>query len=145
MQTAATDGMDGSTGFGRTAFAHIATILPVVSEPSRVVRSMDRMARSRAHSFESRLIERLASEAARSSKPTASTAEARATSRAASFAVNQTMVGWRRSISAACDILTPSAYRHGSSPCLKPVSRKVMVDDSVGQLPERQVPKEQQM
>src|SRR6266508_4563419 len=69
MHTAATDGTDGSTGFGRTALAHIATILPTVSEPSSVVRSMDRIARSRAHSLESRLIERLDNEAARSSSP----------------------------------------------------------------------------
>src|SRR4029450_4999491 len=104
MHTAATDGADESTGFGLTALAHIATILPTVAEPSSVVRSIDRMARSRAHSLESRLIERLASEAARSSNPTASTAAARETNRAASFALNRTGVGWRRSISAACDI-----------------------------------------
>src|SRR6266540_4786786 len=104
MHTAATDGTDGSTGFGRTALAHIATILLTLSEPSSVVRSMDRIARSRAHSLESRLIERLDNEAARSSSPTASTAAALDTSRAASFDVNRTGLGCRRSISAACDI-----------------------------------------
>ena len=77
-------GPTGRRGFGRTAFEHIATILPTVSLPSRVVRSMQRIARSSAHSLVSRLIERVASEAARSSRPTASTAGARATSRDAS-------------------------------------------------------------
>src|SRR2546430_10959763 len=65
--------MVGSPGLGRTALAHIAATLPGVSEPSRVVRSMQRMARSRAQSLEDFLIERLASEAARSSAPTWST------------------------------------------------------------------------
>src|SRR5438552_6934484 len=73
MHTAATDGMDASVGSGRTALAHIATTLPGVSEPSRVVRSMHRMAKFSAQSFDSRFIERLASDAARSSIPTAST------------------------------------------------------------------------
>ena len=77
MQTAATEGTAGSSGSGRTAFEHIATILPTVSEPSRVVRSVHRIARSSAHSLASRLIDRVASEAARSSKPTASTAAMR--------------------------------------------------------------------
>ena len=78
---------DGRVGrVGRTAFAHIATTLPGVSAPSSVVRSMHRIARSSARSFESLLIERLASDAARSSSPTASTAGTRATSRGASFA-----------------------------------------------------------
>src|SRR6266508_3122763 len=63
MQTAATEGIDGSMGFGRTALAHIAMTLPTVSAPSRVVRSMLRIARSSAQSFDSRLIERFASEA----------------------------------------------------------------------------------
>ena len=57
-QTAATLGTSGRSGSGRTAFAHIATIFPVVSVPSRVVRSMHRIARSSAHSFASRLMER---------------------------------------------------------------------------------------
>src|SRR5256885_12944922 len=73
MQMAATDGIVGSPGFGRIPFAHSAAILPGVSMPSSVVRSMHRIARSSAHSFESFLIERLASEAARSSAPTWST------------------------------------------------------------------------
>ncbi len=85
-QTAPTDGMDASVGSGRTAFAQIATILPGVSAPSSVVRSMHRIARSSARSFESFLIERVASAAARCSRPTASTAGTRATSRGASFA-----------------------------------------------------------
>src|SRR5881398_1021749 len=79
MHTAATDGTVGSNGSGRTAFEHIATILPTVSEPSRVVRSVQRIARSRAQSLASRLIDRVASEAARSSRPTASTAAVRIT------------------------------------------------------------------
>src|SRR5665213_2018931 len=73
MHKAATDGMEASPGVGRIAFAHRAATLPGVSEPSRVVRSMQRMARSSAHSLEVFLIERLASEAARSSAPTWST------------------------------------------------------------------------
>ena len=88
MTTAATDGTPGSEGSGRTAFAHTATTFPGVSAPSSVVRSMQRMARSSAHSFESRLIERLASDAARSSNPTASTAGVRATKLEAWVAVN---------------------------------------------------------
>src|SRR5881409_131466 len=78
MHTAATDGTVGSNGSGRTAFEHIATILPTVSEPSRVVRSVQRIARSSAQSLAPRLIDRVAREAARSSKPTASTAGVRA-------------------------------------------------------------------
>src|SRR5947209_20225566 len=73
MQRAATDGIDASPGCGRMPLAHRAVILPGVSEPSRVVRSMQRIARSRAQSLEDFLIERLASEAARSSAPTWST------------------------------------------------------------------------
>src|SRR5437870_3749798 len=72
-QTAATDGMVESPGLGRMALAHIAATLPGVSAPSSVVRSMQRIARSRAHSLEDFLIDRLASEAARSSAPTSST------------------------------------------------------------------------
>src|SRR4029077_1267538 len=70
---AATDGIEASPGFGRIALAQRAATLPGVSEPSRVVRSIQRMARSRAHSFDDFLIERLAREAARSSAPTSST------------------------------------------------------------------------
>src|SRR5438270_1455474 len=73
MQMAATDGIDASPGCGRMPLAHRAVILPGVSEPSRVVRSMQRIARSSAQSLEDFLIERLASEAARSSAPTSST------------------------------------------------------------------------
>src|SRR6266567_1713426 len=73
MQMAATDGIVGSPGLGRIPFAHNAAILPGVSMPSRVVRSMHRIARSSAHSLEAFLIERLASDAARSSAPTWST------------------------------------------------------------------------
>src|SRR5690349_12365897 len=70
---AATDGIVGSPGLGRMALAHRAATFPGVSWPSSVVRSMQRMARSSAHSFDDFLIERLASEAARSSAPTSST------------------------------------------------------------------------
>ena len=63
----------GSTGSGRFAFEQSAAILPVVSCPSSVVRSIIRIARSSAWSFDSRLIERFASVAARSSSATAST------------------------------------------------------------------------
>src|SRR3981081_3971409 len=62
-----------SPGLGLIALAQRAATLPGVSAPSSVVRSMQRIARSRAHSFEDFLIERLASEAARSSAPTSST------------------------------------------------------------------------
>src|SRR5256885_5703002 len=71
--TAATDGMVESPGLGRMALAHIAATLPGVSAPSSVVRSMHRTPRSSAQSLEDFLIERLASEAARSSAPTSST------------------------------------------------------------------------
>src|ERR687891_1454115 len=71
--TAATLGIVGSVGSGRTAFEHTAVTFPGVSAPSRVVRSAHRMARSRANSLASRLIDRVASDAARSSRPTAST------------------------------------------------------------------------
>src|SRR6266566_7080529 len=72
-QTAATDGMVESPGLGRMALAHIAATLPGVSAPPSVVRSMHRTPRSSAQSLEDFLIERLASEAARSSAPTSST------------------------------------------------------------------------
>ena len=65
--------MFGSLGSGRTAFEQSAATFPGVSEPSSVVRSMQRIASSSAKTFESFLIERLASEAARSSSETAST------------------------------------------------------------------------
>src|SRR6266508_1029695 len=65
--------MVASPGLGRIALAHIAAILPGVSAPSSVVRSTQRTARSRAHSLDDFLIERLAREAARSSAPTWST------------------------------------------------------------------------
>src|ERR1700682_1449379 len=70
---AATDGMVGSPGLGRRPLAHSAVTLPDVSEPSSVVRSMQRTARSSAQSFEDFLIERWASDAARWSAPTSST------------------------------------------------------------------------
>src|SRR5215472_9211971 len=65
--------MVGSPGLGRMALAHIAATLPGVSWPSSVVRSMHRMARSSAQSLDDFLIERFASDAARSSAPTSST------------------------------------------------------------------------
>src|SRR6184192_4390843 len=71
--TAATEGIVRSPGLGRIALAHMAATLPGVSAPSSVVRSMHRTARSSAHSLEDFLIERLASDAARSSAPTSST------------------------------------------------------------------------
>ncbi len=96
-QTAATDGIDGSTGSGRIAFEQSATILPTVSVPSSVVRSMQRIARSSAQSFEDFLIDRFARDAARSSSPTASTATVRAMSRCASAPPDSTgrrSLGW---------------------------------------------------
>ena len=76
-RSAATDGMLGSTGSGRTAFAQSAATLPGVSAPSSVVRSIIRTASSSACSFDSRLIERFASSAARPSSATASIAPTR--------------------------------------------------------------------
>src|SRR3982074_3179026 len=70
---AATEGMDASPGWGRIALAQRAVTLPDVSEPSSVVRSMQRIATSRAHSLDDFLIDLLAREAARSSAPTSST------------------------------------------------------------------------
>src|SRR6266581_3649957 len=73
MQMAPTEGIEVSPGLGRMPLAQRAATLPGVSAPSRVVRSMQRMARSRAQSLEDFLIDRLASDAARSSAPTSST------------------------------------------------------------------------
>src|SRR5467141_3409721 len=73
MQIVATEGIEASPGLGRMPLAQRAATLPGVSEPSSVVRSMHRMARSSAHSFDDFLIERLANDAARSSAPTSST------------------------------------------------------------------------
>ena len=80
-------GTSGRSGSGRTALAHSATILPVVSVPSSVVRSMQRIARSSAQTFVSRLIDgwraRPPAPRARRRRPRV----ARATMRAASAAV----------------------------------------------------------
>src|SRR6478736_5444582 len=65
--------MVGSPGCGCMALTHIARILPGVSFPSRVVRSIIRIARSRAHIFEAFLIDRRLSASTRSSTPTWST------------------------------------------------------------------------
>src|SRR5438876_3800950 len=73
MQTAATDGTPGSDGSGRSAFEQSAAILPGVSWPSSVVRSQQRIASSSAHTFDSRLMLRFASSAARPSTATWST------------------------------------------------------------------------
>src|SRR5215472_12591530 len=72
-QTAATGGTPGSPGSGWRALAHRPRILPGVSAPSSVVRSTMRTAMSRAHSLASRLIDLVASAAARSCAPTWST------------------------------------------------------------------------
>src|ERR1700730_4443358 len=53
--------------------AQSAATLPGVSAPSRVVRSIIRIASARAQTFDAFLIERLPSDAARSSTPTWST------------------------------------------------------------------------
>jgi hypothetical protein len=57
------EGTDGIERVGRIAFALSARTLPGVSAPSSVVRSIIRIARSSAKSFDSRLIERFASSA----------------------------------------------------------------------------------
>ena len=72
------DGGDGRHRCGRSGrdarpSAQSAFTLPGVSAPSRVVRSQQRMARSRAAAFDSRLIERPPRALARASRPTAST------------------------------------------------------------------------
>ena len=66
-------GTDTSTGSGRIAFEQSAATFPGVSCPSSVVRSIIRIASSSACTFDSRLIDRFASVAARSSRATAST------------------------------------------------------------------------
>ena len=50
--------MDGSPGSGRMALRTERRTLPGVSLPSSVVRSIIRMARSSAHTFDAFLIER---------------------------------------------------------------------------------------
>lgn len=62
-----------SVGSGRTALAPSARTFPAVSAPSSVVRSTIEMARSMAYAFAVVLMERVPSEAARASRPTAST------------------------------------------------------------------------
>src|ERR687889_334181 len=71
--TAAAEGQLGSEGSGLRALADSARTLPGVSAPSSVVRSTIEMARSIAHCLDVVLIDRVASEAARPSRPTAST------------------------------------------------------------------------
>src|SRR5947209_1424153 len=73
MQMAATLGTEGSAGSGRMPLEQRAATLPGVSAPSSVVRSIIRIASSSAQTLEAFLIERLPSEAARSSTPTWST------------------------------------------------------------------------
>ena len=65
--------MDASPGCGRIPFAHRARILPGVSFPSSVVRSIIRIARSSAQTFDAFLIDRRLSDVTRSWIPTAST------------------------------------------------------------------------
>src|SRR6478735_492570 len=69
--------MVGSPGCGRIALTHIARILPGVSFPSSVVRSIIEIARLSAHSFDAFLIERRLSASTRASTPTWSTAVTR--------------------------------------------------------------------
>ena len=73
MHTAATGGTSGWSGSGRWAWAHSERTLPGVSAPSRVVKSIMEMARSRACSLASALMLRVASAADRRSSPTWST------------------------------------------------------------------------
>ena len=110
VQADGRDRRDRRIAGGRTAFAHIAMTLPTVSVPSSVVRSMHRIARSSAHSFDSRLIERFASEDARSrARRRPPRARGRAASRRPSARTAPDR-GGERSISAAWDIA-----RHGTS------------------------------
>src|SRR5688572_3647442 len=72
-QIAATEGMSASLGSGRMPLELSAATFPGVSAPSSVVRSIMRIARSSANTFDSRLIERFERTSARSSSATAST------------------------------------------------------------------------
>src|SRR5215211_1425144 len=101
--------MELSTGSGRTAFEQSAATLPGVSAPSSVVRSIIRTASSNAWSFESFLIERFASVAARSSSATASTEPIRG-SRGSSGSSNP------RGSAGACDIRPVYVEAHGTGP-----------------------------
>ena len=74
MQMAATDGIVGSPGSGCIPLAHSARTLPGVSFPSSVVRSIIRIARSSAQSFDAFLIDRRLRLSTRTSMPTWSTA-----------------------------------------------------------------------
>ena len=76
-QIAAQLGTDGSAGSGWIALAASAATLPGVSEPSSVVRSITRTASASAKSFDSFLIDRFDSAAARSSSATWSIAPMR--------------------------------------------------------------------
>src|SRR3954468_2024805 len=97
-QTAATAGTERSTGSGRIALAQSAATLPGVSAPSSVVRSTMRTVSSRACSFDSRLIDRFASSAARASRATASTEPTRPR-RGANGSVSRGTVGvWLTSL-----------------------------------------------
>ena len=69
----ASAGVVRSVGSGWTALAASARTLPGVSAPSSVVRSIIEMARSMAYALAVVLIERVPREAARASRPTAST------------------------------------------------------------------------
>src|SRR4051812_44205933 len=72
--------MVGSPGLGCIPFWHSARILPGVSFPSSVVRSIIRIARSSAHTLDAFLIDRFCSDATRSCTPTWSTGVTRPSS-----------------------------------------------------------------
>ena len=76
-QSAATEGISGCVGAGQTAFAASCATLPGVSWPSSVVRSTIDTTMRMACCWDSDLIERLPSTAARSSTPTRSTGATR--------------------------------------------------------------------
>src|SRR5215217_319532 len=107
MHSAATGGIDSSRGFGRTAFAQSSTTFPGVSEPSSVVRSIERIASSSARSLDPRSIERFARDAARSSRATPSTAGSQRRMRIATRVSRARSVPRRRSISPGWDISPP--------------------------------------
>ena len=110
-------------GLGRIALVHSAVTLPRVSCPSSVVRSHIDTASSSAKSFDSRLIERFASDAARSSAPTWSTepirgsrtspGHSKAAGTAGDWVIDQLyrQLGWL-SLKGDLDLFVPGASRH---------------------------------
>ncbi len=101
-------------------FAHSARILPGVSFPSRVVRSIIRIARSRAQTFDAFLIERRVSDVTRSLIPTASTGVTRPSRlpRLPARLSNARISSWARSrvaVSRATDVVMAASLQRPHS------------------------------